>query len=524
MNNERTLTAPRLEVEASGVALLVLTVVWHPDAAMVGARAIVRVGCDLALSRFEPLFYGRGDNNGSPLAHPSLSRSPSYLHATPEGDLRIHPPTARMPIEVEGVPVESPLTLHASRIDEGVMLHLGGRVALCAHRVDTLPDAEADARLIGDGSAMARVRRAIAQVGPTRLPVLILGESGTGKELVARAVHAASPRAAQPLVSLNMAALSESLALAELFGSVRGAYTGAQTARRGAWAEADGGTLFMDEIGDTPDTVQPMLLRAIETGEIRPLGATRSEQTDVRLVAATDRDLEAGPFNQPLLRRLEAFVIRLPPLRRRREDLGLIVRHLLGGEPSRLQLFEALPLPLARALCLHLWPGNVRELGHIVNRILLACPHGPWPAVDELFPRHAARWESAKTSQGPVLQDPSPTVSERVRFRRPASVDDDALLNAMEANRWCLRQAALALGVSRPSLYNLVARHPAIRRAEDIPPAEIAAALARGPATLEALASLLRTPRDALRRRLKDQGIDAPPSEAEVKISAGDRA
>ena len=478
MNDDRTFTTPPLEAEVWGTPQLVLTIVWHPDSGRVGQRALVPATTGVELGRFAPVFSMPGEVGAAPLWHSCLSRDPTALQPTKDGGLRIVPSRGRMRVEIDGHPTDTEITLAPERLDAGVILILGGRIVLCAHRTDTLPEASDDTLLVGSSSSMVRVRRAIAQVAPTTLAVLVLGESGTGKELVARAIHARSPRSNKPLVAVNMSALSESLAQAELFGSSRGAYTGAHVARRGLWLEADEGTLFLDEIGDTPPTIQPMLLRVIETGAVRPLGSDRDQHTNVRLIAATDRDLSAGGFNHPLLRRLEAYVIRLPPLRRRREDLGLLVRHALQGSPAADEFFDALPMSMVRALCLHDWPGNVRQLSHIIRRLALAWPGGSWPEVEELLGSTSTfKTQTPTQTQTPVhvpasLDDASPntlsvsgpssaaTPPPRQRYRRPDDVSVDELRRALQASDWCIRRAAQALGISRPSLYNLIARYP----------------------------------------------------------------
>ena len=225
--------------------------------------------------------------------------------------------------------------------------------------------------------ALARARRAAA----SRVNVLLLGETGTGKELVARVIHDAGPRAAQPFVPLNCAALPDSLLESELFGHTRGAFTGAERERRGAFEEAHGGTLFLDEIGETSPSFQAKLLRVLQERTVRPLGASRSRAVDVRVVAATHRDLKrevaAGRFREDLFYRLHVFPIRLPPLRERPEDVECLVEHFLArhgkaeGKPRCRISAEALRRLRARP-----WPGNVRELENSVLRALVSARPG----------------------------------------------------------------------------------------------------------------------------------------------------
>ena len=232
--------------------------------------------------------------------------------------------------------------------------------------------------LVGHSPQMQRVFSIVRQVAGTTATVLVLGESGTGKELVARAVHGNSPRRERNFVAVNCAALSEGLIESELFGHVKGAFTGAVSAKEGRIVHADGGTLFLDEAGDMPLLTQAKLLRVLETREVLPVGGNTPRKVDVRLVAATNRDLRSmvkeGTFREDLLFRLQVVVIDLPPLRDRAGDIPLLIDHFIG-ELSR-QHGRSLRgiAPEARtALLRYPWPGNVRELRNVIeNMVLLA--------------------------------------------------------------------------------------------------------------------------------------------------------
>ncbi len=232
--------------------------------------------------------------------------------------------------------------------------------------------------LVGHSPQMQRVFSIVRQVAGTTATVLVLGESGTGKELVARAVHGNSPRRERNFVAVNCAALSEGLIESELFGHVKGAFTGAVSAKEGRIVHADGGTLFLDEVGDMPLLTQAKLLRVLETREVLPVGGNTPRKVDVRLVAATNRDLRSmvkeGTFREDLLFRLQVVVIDLPPLRDRAGDIPLLIDHFIG-ELSR-QHGRSLRgiAPEARtALLRYPWPGNVRELRNVIeNMVLLA--------------------------------------------------------------------------------------------------------------------------------------------------------
>ena len=240
-----------------------------------------------------------------------------------------------------------------------------------------LGDRYALGALIGHSAAMRDAFELVRRVADALLPVVVLGETGVGKTLIARALHAESERAAAPFVSVNCAALPEPLLESELFGHVRGAFTGASAARTGLLVEAHGGTLFLDEIGDMQPALQAKLLHAIESGRIRAVGAAKEREVDVRIVAATHRDLRSlvakGAFREDLLYRLEGVVIEVPPLRQRREDIPLLAQHFLDEARSRnpKSTVERFSSAALRALIEYRWPGNVRELEHAVSRAVL---------------------------------------------------------------------------------------------------------------------------------------------------------
>ncbi|HYJ46417.1 MAG TPA: sigma-54 dependent transcriptional regulator [Pyrinomonadaceae bacterium] len=232
-----------------------------------------------------------------------------------------------------------------------------------------------EAGITGRSPAMIELYKEIARVAPSRTTVLITGESGTGKELVARAIHKHSPRSARPFVAVNCGALTETLLEAELFGHVRGSFTGATADRKGLWEEAEEGTLFLDEVGETSPAMQVKLLRALQESEIRRVGASRSMRVNARVIAATNRDLEkevkAGTFREDLYYRLSVVTLYVPPLRERRSDIPLLAERFLRMASQNVgrQLFfstEALD-----RLAAYDWPGNVRELENAIERAAL---------------------------------------------------------------------------------------------------------------------------------------------------------
>ena len=236
--------------------------------------------------------------------------------------------------------------------------------------------------LLGVSAAIREVMEQVRQIAPTPLPALILGETGTGKEIVARAIHEQSPRAERPFVAVNCAALTDTLLESELFGHRKGAFTGALRDKRGLFEEADGGTIFLDEIGDTSPALQMKLLRVLETKEVRPVGDTRDIRVDARVVSATHRNIEKaieqGSFRQDLFYRLNAVTIWVPPLRRRRVDVPFLAQHFAeefgAGEARRIVLSD----DFLEGLSERDFPGNVRELRNQVERaIALATPGEP---------------------------------------------------------------------------------------------------------------------------------------------------
>ncbi len=230
-------------------------------------------------------------------------------------------------------------------------------------------------RLVGTSRAIAELVRLIECVAPSPAPVLIRGESGTGKELVARAIHDASPRRSRPFVAINCTAMPEALVESELFGHARGAFTGAVGGRDGLFAEASGGTLFLDELGDMPATLQAKLLRVLQDGEVRAVGADRGYRVDVRVIAATNRDLEerirTGQFRADLFYRLDVIPIVVPPLRARPEDLPALVAHFFDRARMRNPhaTVERLAPDVVPLLARYAWPGNVRELENLIERL-----------------------------------------------------------------------------------------------------------------------------------------------------------
>ena len=239
-------------------------------------------------------------------------------------------------------------------------------------------------QLIGNSLALEAVLDGVKRVAPTSSTVLIQGETGTGKELIARAIHNISPRCGRPFIKLNCAAIPLDLLESELFGHEKGAFTGAIAQKLGRFELADKGTLFLDEVGDIPPSLQPKLLRILQEQEFERLGSSRTHQVDVRLVAATHRDLAGmvrdGEFRSDLYFRLNVFPVQLPPLRERREDIPALVAHFVEFVGRRLgRQIDHIPDETMLDLCSYDWPGNIRELQNLIERALILSEDGVLP-------------------------------------------------------------------------------------------------------------------------------------------------
>jgi anaerobic nitric oxide reductase transcription regulator len=324
--------------------------------------------------------------------------------------------------------------------------------------------------LVGSSPELIRLREETELVAQSDLTVLITGETGVGKELVARAVHSASHRSDQPLIYVNCAALPETLAESELFGHVRGAFTGASGDRAGKFEVADGGTLFLDEIGELPLGVQPKLLRALQEGEIQRVGADRTLKVDVRLLAATNRDLaaevKAGRFRADLFHRLNVYPLVVSPLRERRGDVALIAGYFCDLSRRRLGLG---PVRLAAdaldALERYDWPGNVRELENVISRVVLkASAHVERGAPVILTAKHL---RPELSNEGVLVPEPPPTlprITGQVTMKDVVREHQRAIIQrALGEHDGNLAAAARSLGMDRGNLHHLARRLGLVR-------------------------------------------------------------
>jgi DNA-binding NtrC family response regulator len=341
------------------------------------------------------------------------------------------------------------LTVLRTQVELGEALRRGQRLEAenLALRDSAANVASNIPRIVAESQAMRTVLKLVERIGPAEANVLITGENGTGKDVISRALHATSSRSAKPLVSLNAGALAEGVFESELFGHVRGAFTDAKADRVGRFELADGGTLFLDEIANVPLNLQPKLLRVLETGEFERVGSSKTRKVNVRLLSATNSDLNTdvaqGKFRQDLLFRLNTVEIHLPPLRDRREDIQPLAEHFLGQHTERYRReIMGFTQQAVDALREHSWPGNVRELDHVVERAVLMSSS----SVVSVFDLALQTTPDARLSAR--LEEMSLEEAERLLITKA--------LARFEGNA---NRAAEALGLSRSALYRRLQKY-----------------------------------------------------------------
>jgi DNA-binding NtrC family response regulator len=508
------------------VSRLALTILYHPNLERVGERVIFEdagEGGALSISRVEPAFAPPGRTSGAPLLDEHLSRKPVRIVPMGKGGVRIDPGESTTAVLLRGKQISSSVFFSLRR---GVVIELGHRVVLLLHRWTELDAAAAasSARhaLVGESEGLRRVFWDIRSVADLDLPILLRGETGTGKELVAHAIHQASRRRDKPFVAVNLGAISPSLAIAELFGAERGAYTGSVARRVGYFEQANGGTLFLDEIGEAPVELQVALLRVLETGELQTVGASQSRKSDARIIAATDADLEgkvaSGSFRAPLLNRLAAYEISIPPLRERRDDIGRLLVHFLREELDEIGESDRLtptgpganlwfPPWIAARLADYDWPGNVRQLRNVVRQLVIGNRGRPRMEITPAIERVLGKPPVGLAPEAPVKVDEAAPPARFTARRKPAEVSEIELREALRASRWDLASAAERLGIPRASMYLLIERFPGFRTAGDVGPEEVARCHEELGGDLRRMAERLEVSERGLARRLRELGL-----------------
>ncbi len=414
---DETATLPHLPAERA------ITEFWIDTFFGMSAPGSVRVD--------RPLTIGRDPSCAIVIEDGAASSKHAELHPIPEG-LLVRDRQSRNGTFLDGTPID------LAEVTADATLRIGETLFRLTRRCE--PWIAPSAGPLVAGSSFALVRRKIALVGPTKLPVLVLGETGTGKDVVARLVHEASGRSGA-FIAVNCAALPETVVEAELFGHARSAFAGAAEARKGLFGAANGGTLFLDEVADLPLSVQGKLLRVIEDGEVRPLGSEAVHKLDVRVISATNRDLHArvslGEFRADLLARLSVVDIALAPLRERRQDIPALSSYLLGrADHSNVSLAcDAL-----EAMVLYDWPMNVRELDTVLRNTALSGPS----RIDFLdLPLHVRS----------LLTD-----ARGVRHQMQESVSRSEIERALRLHGGNVRKASHAAKISRAHFYRLLKR------------------------------------------------------------------
>ncbi len=450
MGDDHTMTAPALRARAPSTRYVEVLSPGRPSPYRT-REGVVRLGRDAG--------------NEVVIEDPFVSRVHLEVRIFPHG------------VEVVDLDTKNGTFYQGARIRElavrdEVTLQLGKQVTVRVRVGDDAPAVKptpkTDGELVGDSAPMQRLRMALSKLAPSHLTVLIEGETGTGKEVVARAIHRLSPRAAKPFVVFDCAAVSPSLIASELFGHVKGAYTGAVGASEGAFRAAHGGTLFLDEIGELPLELQPALLRALEARQVKPVGGDGYVSVDVRVVAATNRSLdaevEAARFRKDLLFRLAVGRVKVPSLKARPDDVPTLAAHfasLLGA---------TLSAPVLAQLAARAWPGNVRELRNEVDRaVMLSGGHGAHVTsldpfgddedddgdVPAVAPAEALRTAMASDDGQKLLalsfQDAKQEAVDR--FER------EYLLRLIESTNYNLSEAGRRSGVHRRYLRELFKKH-----------------------------------------------------------------
>lgn len=412
------------------------------------------------------------------------------LHAV-EGDLHVHD-CLGIALYLQGMPW-GVLTLDAlnanafDRIDPGQLRYLA-RLSEAVIRISELTSqlqsrtehhqamtqalvADGQQELIGRSRAMAQLQQEIDMVAHSDLAVLITGETGVGKELVARRVHALSKRAQAPLIYLNCAALPENLVESELFGHTRGAFSGAVQSRVGKFELAHGGTLFLDEVGELPLTVQPKLLRALQSGEVQRLGSDSHHQVDVRIIAASNRDLQRevveGRFRADLYHRLGVYPIAVPSLRERNKDVLLLAGHFLEQNRRRIGLRGLrLDASAREALLAYPWPGNVRELEHLISRAVLKAQTGQdgsrrlLTLTAETLGLHGSPAAAPAVSPDPASAEPAdyPPAANQTLRQATEAFQQELIRRTLARYDNNQSRAARALGIDRGNFSRLLKR------------------------------------------------------------------
>jgi two-component system, NtrC family, nitrogen regulation response regulator GlnG len=502
--------------------VLTMSIAFHPDWRRIGEQSrFVSPGTinkPIEISRVSPMFSRPEVRGQSPITDGFVSRKPVMLAGLAGNALRVWCPAGGQKHTINGAALSEAQEFSEEEQAAGLIINLADRVILILRRTPLNFKKSPPLGLIGVSPEIEHVRQQILKVADTSTPVLIHGETGSGKELVARAIHNQSLRSAQDFLAINMAAIPETTAVSQLFGHTKGAFSGAEREHSGYFGQADGGTLFMDEIGETSLETQAILLRVLETSKRQPVGSNEEQDVDVRVLTATDMDLDAAVradrIREPLLHRLKAYDIKLPCLNERPEDIGPLFIHFLkkellaiggwtqwAGQQNENELW--IEPQFVVSLIRHPWTGNVRELQNLVRKLVIANRGSAVFKTQDLLSPKAKRSISSFT-RSPSDESFAPRPPEAASRIHPSAISEQALVSALKNNQWRAGAAADELGISRSSLYTLIEQNPNIRKAKDLSKDQIEIARTQCRGDINAMAELLQISKRALQLREKD--------------------
>lgn len=497
------------------VKIPVAIIACHPDPNRLGEFAGLEGLAhfkEQELNRSFPEFHSSERSIGRGLGVPQVSRKSLRFEYSAEADLILYRQDYSAPVHVNGNPLNEWLVIHQHELEQGIELSLGEHVMLFIRSMPMPEVVLDDLGLVGISQSMQNVRERILKVAAADEPVLIRGATGCGKELVAQALRRQSARHKKPFVTVNIAALQQSLAASEMFGSVKGAFTGSTDDRKGYFQAANTGTLFLDEIGEASQEVQAMLLRALENHEVVPVGKAQAVPVDVRIIAATDADLELGgqgTFKQPLLHRLSSYQIFLPPLNERKEDIPGLLQRFLRTQMETLYKQTDLPVsverPVLNVTLMHKlmnadWPGNVRQLLNVARELLLYSRGDKELRLDA---------DLANMIEAKNISAAQPMAQTAPAKRKPSQVTREELESVLVNKRYELQASADELGISRASMYKLIERHPSLRNTADFSEQDLKEAYDNAQGDVEVMMNTLKVSQIGLRRRLRAMGLNA---------------
>ncbi|MBN1654359.1 MAG: sigma-54-dependent Fis family transcriptional regulator [Deltaproteobacteria bacterium] len=515
-HNQSTIRFDRKGASAGFPETVGLTILFHPQVDRVGdiAPLMDYVSNERALvSRIEPVFRKPNGRRTDALASPVLSRKPLQIEVTQDGGISICNTSDTVEAIADSEVLRPSRSFSRAEFYRGIVLSLADRVALLLHPMQVTRNHSDLLGIIGYSPPIQRLRSAILNVADFDVPVLLQGESGVGKELVASAIHRYSRRNGRPYVCVNMSAIPSSLAASELFGYVKGAFSGAERNHSGYFCDAEGGTLFLDEIGETTLEVQSVLLRAIENKKLQPIGG-KIRDIDVRVIAATDFNLERavkkGLFRGPLLQRLSGYRINIVPLRQRRDDIGRLFVHFLRseleaiGQVDRLQ--ERSPgrswitAGLVAQLAEYEWPGNVRQLQNVTRQLVISNRDSRELNADSVL-------DELLTRKNLPDAEEMPTQNQPVKKRRVAELSDQEIIDVLRRHRFNLNLTCSELGVSRNWLNKFIEHCPYLRKAKDLGEEEIRLCAAECGDDINAMAARLEVSLRGLQLQIKRLGM-----------------